>query len=233
MKINDRMDSPLKTYKILKDVHDIKNIAYYTLFTKYIIKNDHGDKKLTEIDSTDQETLISHLNGGYPIPGLMYTFIYKPEEAETVLIKSGKDVKKYIDKVPIVFCVNTSKGKFSGINMNTLPNLERVKFLEMFYSEYKDFFEDVEKLTQNKMLAINKKYLESAKSDKGQNIIKGFNIKSGANFNYGYRNYDMKKVARLRMIEYSEWDYLPHYNPRDAFKIMNFGQIHNMYWRNK
>ena len=227
------MESPLSTYKRLKEIHNIRDISYDTLFVKYIITNLKGEKKISEIDSTDQETLVSHLNGGFPIPGLMYTFIYKPGEAEINAVQDGKRIKGYTDKVPIVFCVNTGKGTFSGINMNALPETERVKFLEMFFKEYELFFKNVENLTQNNKIALNKKFLESAKSGDGQKIIKVFNVRTGANFNYGYRNYDMKKVMRLRMIEFSEWDYLPFYNPKDAFKMMNQSQIHNLYWRNK
>jgi hypothetical protein len=225
------MESPLKTYKSLLNINNIKDIAYDTLFTKYIVENLKGDKKLWEIESTDQETLVTQLNGGFPIPGLMYTFIYRAGEPN--IVKSGKSTKTYIDKVPIVFCVNTEKGKFSGINMNTLPHLERVKFLEMFFTEYKAFFKDVEDLTQNNKIALNKTYIAAAKSNQGQKIIKLFNAKTGSNFNYGYRTYDMKKVSRLRMIEFSEWDYIPFYDPKEAFKLMNQQQIHSLYWKSK
>jgi len=225
------MESPINKYKSLMNITNIKDIAYNTLFEKYIIQNKWGYDKLTEIESTDQESLIVGLNGGYPIPGLMYTFIYNPPKKDEVKVFDDKKEKKYIDYVPLVFCINVDKLKFSGINLNTLPELERVKFLQIFYKSYESFFKDVEKLTQNNKLAINKKYLQIAKSGKGQDMIKNFNDITGANFSYGYRRYNMEKVDRFRMVEFSEWDYLPFYESINAFKKLTQAQIHKLYYR--
>ena len=225
------MKAPIDKYKSLMDITNIKNIAYNTLFEKYIIQNKWGYDKLTEIDSTDQESIIVGLNGGYPIPGLMYTFIYKPQKKDEIKVFNNKKEKTYIDYVPLVFCINVNKLNFTGINLNTLPELERVKFLQIFYKSYEPFFKNVEELTQNNKLAINKKYLQIAKSGKGQDMIKIFNNVTGANFNYGFRRYNMKNIDRFRMVEFSEWDYVPHYSPKNAFKGMNQKQVHDLYYR--
>ena len=70
-------------------------------------------------------------------------------------------------------------------------------------------------------------------SDNGREIIKIFNKTTGANFSYGYRNYSMGRAKQLRMIEYSEWNYIPFYDPKNAFKKLSQKQIHDLYWKTK
>ena len=123
------MISPIEKYKSLAAIEGIKDIAYDTLFTKYLIQDRRGAEKLDEIDSTDQESLMVAFNGGRPLPGFMYTFIYPTK----------LDPGKYTDYAPIVFCIKIEKEGFRGINLNVLPWQERVKFLQEFYSVYSHF----------------------------------------------------------------------------------------------
>ena len=74
------MKSPAEEAKFLITLDNIWDIASATLFEKYIIENLRGYSKLKEIDSTDQESLYITLNGGMPVPGMIYTFIYKGPE---------------------------------------------------------------------------------------------------------------------------------------------------------
>ena len=228
------MESPIKRYKILLDVNGIKQISYDTLFTKYIEQNKKGDDKRLEIDTTDQESLMLAANGGYPLPGFIYTFIYPPSPGDLIKVTSKGKVKEYSDYVPLVFCTSVDKTKsFKGINLNTLPNLERVKFLELYYSGYKSFFKDIEVLTENDKLALNKTFISHVASNKGAELINLFSKMANANFGYGYRTYNMQKIKQLRMIEYTEWELIPHYSARDAFKKMNEKQIHELYYQTK
>jgi len=71
------------------------------------------------------------------------------------------------------------------------------------------------------------------KSGKGQEMLKLFNKKNKANFNFGYRKYLIKKIDNLRMVEYCEWKYMPFYNPKDAFRKLNQAQIYKLYERSK
>ena len=221
------MESPLKRYKDLYNIDNIKDIAYDTLFTKYIIQNLRADEKLLEIDSTDQESLIRKVNGGFPLPGFIYTFIYPPNGIDN--IKLGK--KEYVDYVPLVFCLSIEKDGFKGINLNTLPNLERLKFLETYYNGYTKFFKDLEELTENDKLALNMAYINTASSDTGQELVKLFDEIAEANFKYGFRHYKFKRIEQFRMIEYCEWNYIPFYDPKNAFKLMNQKQIQSKYWK--
>jgi len=227
------MESPAKKYKKLLKINNIKKIAYDTLFTKYIERNLKADEKLLEIDSTDQESLMLKRNGGYPLPGFIYTFLYLPQGGDLIKIRIQGKEKEYTDFVPIVFCTNVKGKNFKGINLNTLPNLERVKFFEIYWNAYKNFFENVEELTENNKLALNVKFINLMSSPISKDILNIMGKIANANFNYGFRNYSMTKIKQLRMIEYVEWDYIPFYEPKNAFKGMNMKQIHDIYWRTK
>ena len=227
------MIHPLEEYKELSKLQNISDIAYQTLFEKYIIDDQRGHAKLTELDSTDNETQLSKVTKGYPIPGMIYTFIYKPLKGDNPLIVDRNTIKEYVDYVPLTFCVNTDVLTFSGINLNTIPNTERLKFLVAYYETYKGYMSDVERLTQNGVLTWNKRFLELAKSGKAQGLIREFNSKMGANFNYGYRKYNMVRVDGLRMIEYEEWKYVSFFDPKNAFRLMNQKQVQGFYWKDK
>lgn len=224
------MQSPEKENKFLAKLDDIDKIAYYTLFEKYIIQNLKGPNKLIEIESTDQESIIQALNGGYPIPGMIYTFLY---DGPNVPVQVKDNIVYYQDYVPLIFCINTGPGFFTGINFNTLPSDVRLQFLIGFYDTFKDYLSDVEKDTQNNKLTINKRFINLVKSGRGQQMIKVFSKQFGANFNFGYRKYNIPKVKQLRMCEYSEWNYIPFYNPKDAFRLMNQAKVHKLYRRSK
>jgi hypothetical protein len=226
------MESPIVIHEQLSHINNIKDIAFDRLFTNYLNLNLKGFDKLIEIDSTDQESLIKLYNFGMPIPGMIYTFWYISKEI-LILIDQGKQ-KEFIDFAPIVFCTTISPMKsFSGINFNMLPNLERLKFFKEYYELYKTFFEDIEELTENNKLAINKKFIVQSLTHKSQEMIKAFSKKQNAYFNYGYRKYNHPNVKQLRMIEFEEWAYISFYDPKNAFKKMNLKNIHDLYYKLK
>lgn len=226
------MISPILKYKTLNQIDDIKSIAYDTIFTKYIIQDLKGEKKMLEWDSTDQEGLISNLNGGFPLPGFIYIFEYDKKGAAQTFNRGGI-TKEYFDVVPLVFCttVNLENDAFEGINFNFLPPLERLKFLEGYFRLYKKFFKDLEEKTQNNELVLNRKFISFASSPLGGKIIKLFSKLAGAKFDYAYRKYNFNKVDNFRMVEYCEWNYIPFYEPKDAFKGANQKEIQSQYWK--
>ena len=223
------MDSPATQYKTLSSIDNIKDIAYNVLFTKYITQNLKGSSKVLDIDSTDQESLMLKMNGGFPIPGFIYTFIYPKKDGLVQITEKHK----YIDFVPIVFCVGIKGKIFNGINLNTLPSIERVKFLETYWLAYKRFFRDIEKLTENNKLALNMKFINLMSSPIANRILGIMSKTAGSNFSYGFRSYDVSIIQQLRMIEYVEWDYIPFYDPKNAFRGINQKQIYELYWKTK
>jgi hypothetical protein len=226
------MRPPIEDYKFLQRVDGVESTAYFTLFEKYMKYNLRGEEKKIEIEDTDQESIIATKNGGFPIPGIIYTFLYKGENF--YIQNLPKNPTEYKDLVPLVFCISLEKDHFSGINMNLLPPSIRLQFIQSFYESFQDFLgRESEVLAQNDKLAMNKRFLAYVKSGKGQEMIRLFSLKNGANFNFGYRKYSISKVAQLRMVEYPEWKYIPFYEPKDAFRKLNLNEIYKLYGKSR
>jgi len=230
------MESPIIIYEQMKRIDNIEDVAYERLYENYLKYNLKDEKKLIEIDSTDQESLIQEKISKLPIPGMIYTFFHVNDKALALLKneKTGKEFQ-YHDITPVLFCTyyHTTNRTIGGINMNLLPTKERLKFFISYYDRYKEFFEDVERLTENKKIAINKKYVNLVLSGKGQGMIKAFNKIQNSLFDYGYRSYKIENIRKLRMIEFEEWRYVVFLNPKQSFKKINLEQIYRIYYDNK
>ena len=74
------MESPLKKYKQFLRIDGIREIAYNTIFTKYIESNLKADKKKWEIDSTEKNRKLEEWK----------TWIHEAKECDS-------DIKIYID----------------------------------------------------------------------------------------------------------------------------------------
>lgn len=225
------MISPANEYKRLLSIDGISDIAFDVLFTKYIIENAKNENNNTELDAGSQEELALKFNGGFPLPGFMYTFIYPPSSNEITEIKIGNKKKEFIDTVPILFCFSINKDKVGGINLNMLPPLERVKFLNAFFVTYKSILSNIESETDNGKLGLNNAFITEIGSGEGSKLLTYLSKFSGANFAYAYRTYSVSKIKQIRMIDYSKWDYVPHYEPRDAFKLLTHKIIQEQYWK--
>lgn len=220
----------------MRKLDDIEKIAYERLYENYLRYDLKGDQKKIEIDSTDQESLLKNFNFGLPIPGMIYVFFHINDKILPIL-KSEKTEKEftYHDISPILFCTyyHSSNQTVGGLNLNLLPSQERLKFLDAYYDKYKQFFEDVERLTENNKIAINKKYISLVLSNKGQVMIKAFNKAKRSLFDYAYRSYKINNIRKLRMLEYTEWRYVPFFVPTQSFKKANLNVIYNTYWENR
>jgi len=226
------MNSPKDDYKYLKNLDNIFDIAYFTLFEKYMKYKFRGDDKVIEIDDTDQESLLWSQNGGFPLPGIIYTFVYK---GALDSIETGKgNPKKYMDLVPLLFCMGSGRTSFKGINLNLLPPLTRLQFLQSFYETFEDFLKaEVDVLAENDKIALNKRFISYIAGGKAQKMIQLFSRKDNENFKFAFRQYSIVKVDQLRMIEYNEWKYIPFYEPKDAFRKLSQSQIYKLYGRTK
>ena len=149
------MISPTELYDITKKLDDVRDIAYNRLFETYLKYELKGDKKLLDIDSTDQETVLKRLTFGRPVPGMIYTFIHLNEKnlAQIQNLATGKSIS-FHDFTPILFCTsfNPINKLMKGLNLTMLPSSERLKFLQAYYDNYKDFLKNIEEKTEyNKM----------------------------------------------------------------------------------
>jgi len=230
------MDSPKVTYESMKRINNIDNIAYERLFENYLKFELKGSKKLIEVDSTDQESVLNRILFGLPQEGMIYTFIHMNEKnlAEIQNYKTGK-VVQFHDFTPIVFCTRfvTLSKLLKGINLNILPPSERLKFFQAYWEYYKEFFDRIEEKTEYNKEAINNNYKLAALIGKNPELFKIFNNRQNAVFEYAYRTYNLNNIAKFRMIEYEEWRYVPFLNAQQSFKKINLEQLYRTYWDNK
>ena len=230
------MESPEETYKRLKSTDGIRDLAYERLFENYLQIGLKGDKKLIDIESTDQESLINKFAAGRPVPGMIYTFIHINEKTLSELqnLKTGKPIQ-FHDYTPIVFCTsfNPLTNLFKGLNLTMLPTSERVKFFQAYFENYKQFLDRIEVKTQYNKLAVNVNYVIISLSGKNPQLFKKFNQEQNALFNYAYRSYHLQNLAKFRMLEYEEWQFIPFFDAKQSFKKINMSEIHKIYWDNK
>jgi len=222
------MFKPSELYKSYSKIDNIEQIATFELFEKYLKLNLRKQQKLTEIESTDLETILTKIDGGKPIPGHIYTFIYKGGPTSILDLKKEYN---FIDKTPIVFCLYSDNEKMYGINFNLLPNKVRLAFLEAYYNMFEDYMKKADTLAQNNKISINKKFIDISKSRESTKIIKIFNKITKQNFNFAYRQYDYNKIINFRILEYNEWKYIPFYKPSNAILDMNFELIYKLYYK--
>lgn len=219
------MKSFSELYDIYSKINGISDVAHFILFEKYIEQNLKGKQKMFQIDSTDQESKLS----GLPIPGMIYTFIYKGKSVDVILKKAKEG--EYSDYVPIVLCMGVTDDSLIGINLNVLPSDVRLTFLDGIYNAFPDFFSKVDNLTANQKLAINDRFIRTVETRKGKELIKTLNSIHGQKYSFAYRKYKFKHIIQFRMIEISEWLYIPFYTPVNAFRKMNYQKIHQIYYQ--
>jgi len=230
------MESPKITHLKLKALLNIKDVAYNRIFENYLQLDLKGPKKLIDVESTDQESVIQKFGGGMPFPGMVYVFLHLNETnlGEIENAKTGKLIS-FHDFTPVLFCTsfNPILNLVKGLNLMLLPSQERLKFFEAYWEYYKDFFNRIEEKTEYNEIAINKEYQLSALIGKNPELFKSFNSMQDAYFEYAYRSYNLKNIAKFRMIEYEQWKYIPFLDARQSFKNSNLQEIYRTYKINK
>ena len=229
------MESPRIVHEQLKRIDDIEHIAYDRLFTNYLVLNYKGQDKLIEIDSTDQESVLS--SKGVPaFPGMIYTFINMSEKNITEIqnFTTGKTMQ-FHDFTPILFCTsfNPLLSTIKGLNLNMLPKEERLKFIQAFWEYYKQFFDRIEEKTEWQKEALNRKYIIATIVGRNPALFKHFNQTQSAKFEFAYRTYNLKNLRNYRMLEYEEWRYIPFFDAKQSFKRANLDKIYQTYKENK
>lgn len=230
------MDSPKLMHEKMKEIRDIKDVAYNRIFENYLQLNLKGPKKLIDVESTDQESVLEKFGGGMPFAGMVYVFLHLNETnlAEIENAKTGKIIT-FHDFTPVLFCTsfNPITGLVKGLNLMILPPKERVKFFQAYWTTYKEFFNRIEEKTEYNEEALNKKYRLASLAGKNPELFKAFNSSQNAYFEYAYRSYNLRNLSRFRMIEYEEWRYIPFLDARQAFKNANLQEIYRTYLMNK
>jgi hypothetical protein len=218
------MDSPAKQYQDNMRLRPkIKQEAYPYFLDKYI-KDPFNDKGF--LDTTER---ISARTLREFIPGKIYTFRYDPVY---------KDLLDYYDMQPIILVCGqwlaetTGNQIVTGINLNFLPEIERVNTLEYYYQSVKDDIDVAYKQTEkNNQVSFIKRALIVL-----QDLVQIFNVFSRAGkigYQFAMRNYiiggNMKNVT---LVEYDDWQYIPFIQTKDIMGA-SLGEIHKAYNDNK
>ena len=192
------------------------------LATEYLLKdtlgqNLRGNNKIKDIDGMNME---DNNFAGKLIPGMIFTFQYKPFDVQNDIIES----LNLGDSFPIILCCSVKlyrknvNGKvinticIQGINLNTLTNEQRLRLLNDIHLGYLDFYEhEIYKKTYENSIAINNDFGHNLQDF---NFIKSLLANNSIDIKTCFRSYDLSQCKNIRMIEYNLWKYIPFYNPK-------------------
>jgi hypothetical protein len=130
-----------------------------------------------------------------------------------------KDVLAYYDKRPMVLIIGTYKAKTTGrqivqgINLNFIPEKEKVQLLDTYYRVFGKHLIDAEidsargLISQAKNIA---KYLID------WSLLTSTFVKQGKiPLSFAIRNYAITGILNPVFIEIEEWSLIPFFGPRD------------------
>lgn len=214
------MKSPAAEYQEnLRKRPKIKQEAYPYFLDKYIKNPDADNGFLDTTERLSAKTLRQF------IPGKIYTFRYDPVH---------KDILAYYDMQPIILVCgqwiaeSTGNQIVTGINLNFLPEVERVNTLEYYYQSVKGDLDTAYAETEktNQVSFIKRALIVL------QDIVQMFNVfgKAGKiGYQYAMRNYiiggNMQKVS---LVEYDDWQYIPFIQTKDIVGA-SLGEIYKTY----
>ncbi|MEG1141332.1 MAG: hypothetical protein RSE41_02595 [Clostridia bacterium] len=211
------MESFINNYRYLKNTNsNINTDAIKYLYDNFFINK--NAEKIIEIDDTDQELLLKKINGGLPIAGMIYTFLYD---------KPINIIDKNINiKAPIIMCTKFNTNYLEGIDFNLMPENVRLLFLELYYNMYKSLFINIESNLENNINVLNLKFIESINSGKLRNIFDYIYNSTGYNIKICYRKYNTDKIKNIHFIELNYWKYIPFYIPKDVILGIDYKTLY-------
>lgn len=168
-----------------------------------------GDNKIVDLESTDMESKVRVQF----TPSLFYTFFYLAEN-DTIAGVSA------VDYIPLILCAKKS-GKFvEGLNFNILPNEMRAVMLDAIDKSFDNYYTGRGlNEAQAGELAINETFGDILLNDsKRIQFMKYFETKTGVSIMSAYRKYNISHISKPRMIEYSDYKYIPLLYFEDAVR---------------
>lgn len=189
------MDRPKQAYKENRQNSKFRKEAYPYFYDKYY-KNPMQPGfflfDTSERDQVNQQKLV--------LPGKIYTFSYDPLH---------KDALSYYDKRPILFCHEIKQAGsgnmiLSGANLNFLPEIMKVNFLDYYYQQFKADYNKSND-SAGKVVPIKKAKAFLSDWSAVQKIAKQAKI----NYNFIFRNYIFSRVKLFSMVEQMDWAYIP------------------------
>lgn len=197
------MKAPLEAYREADRKDQLRKNGYQFFNDKYF-KQPYKDTGFLE---TFERGDVKKLK--FFLPGRIYTWKYDP---------LYKDVLDFYDKRPMVLVHSqfiTKEGNMivQGLNLNFLPELQRVQTLQIFYDIYKNDLKDAEELVNEGTIGRLRgawKFLTD-----WYFTIKMFNQQGKIGYQWAYRNYIIPRITQPVIIELEDWEMIPYFMPKE------------------
>ncbi|MFM2010801.1 MAG: hypothetical protein RLZZ479_1192 [Bacteroidota bacterium] len=195
----------IKNFYISNQKTGIRKEAFQFFEDKYV-KNPFENYWIIEEESRFIARKINFF-----LPGSIYTFRY-PDPIT-------KDVLSYYDTRPMLLVMNTFLAKttnrviLQGINLNFVPELQKVELLDTYYKVFKNNLLNAER-DSDKGLIGQAKNIARYLSD-WTFMTKVFVNQGKIPLTFIIRNYDITGILNPVLIEIEDWSMIPFYVPRE------------------
>jgi hypothetical protein len=210
------MISPLTAYKQETQKDKLRRTTFEYFNQKYFI-NPFVDEGFLETFERNQVRGLRFF-----IPGRVYTWSYDP---------ITKDRLAFYDRQPMVLVHSqfiSAEGNMivQGLNLNFIPELQRVQTLEIFYNIYRKDLINAEKQIDNDEIGV----LQNAWNflTNWFFTIKMFNQQGKIGYQWAYRNYLVNRITRPVIIELEDSNLIPYFVPKE-FEGKSPGEIWSEY----
>lgn len=211
------MRSPFTEYYNMPNKAALRKECYTFFNEKYFKKPFENQDDLFD---TTERILAKKLN--FFLPGRIYTWQYDP---------IGKDWLDFYDIRPIVlvhsqFTAKNGNKIVCGVNLNFLPEFQRIQTMEIFYKIFKSDLEAAEKAIDKNQIGIVKRAWQFLTD--WLFTLKIFNTQGKIGYQWAYRNYIISRTKQPVLIEMEDWPMIPYFVPKE-FKGMSPGQVWSEY----
>jgi hypothetical protein len=197
------MISPLETYNKEKRKDELRKEAFTFFEEKYF------KKPFQEYDFLETTERFDVKKLKFFIPGRIYTWQYDP---------LYKDFMDFYDIRPMVLVHSQFVSKagnliVQGLNLNFLPEFQRVQTLELFYRVYQKDLDEAERSIDKNQIGLLRnawKFLTD-----WYFTIKIFNEQGKIGYQWAYRNYIIPRIKEPVIVELEDWNMIPYFIPKE------------------
>jgi hypothetical protein len=197
------MKAPLEAYREADRKDQLRKNCYQFFNDKYFKTPFTDNGFLDTFERADVKKL------RFFLPGRIYTWKYDPLH---------KDVLDFYDKRPMVLVHSQFISKegnmiVQGLNLNFLPEFQRVQTMQIFYDIYKDELKGAEELVNEGAIGRLRnawKFLTD-----WYFTIQMFNQQGKIGYQWAYRNYIITRITQPVIIELEDWEMIPYFIPKE------------------
>lgn len=206
----------LNEYKKEKNKSELRNESYDYFYQKYILQSDESEWIF------DQNTRKDAIKIRKFLPGRIYMYEYDP---------LGKDILDYYDKRPMIYVLGdfdakTKNNIIQGINLNFLPELVKVYFLNTVFNTFSLSYGNANnQADENKIDFMKEIWLFV---NNWQFMTNVFNKTQSIGIDFAIRNYIYDRIYEPIMIEIEDFSYIPYYISKEM-EGTTIGQLYNLY----